>query len=103
MFFRRRTPPEQEGPQRGRGGGRVRAKPTRKGLRRRRMGAGEALFLGLLTGIVVVVFEHYFAHLAWVPSLLVGVAITISSTAFNIWMENRRRRKDPEPRRPRRR
>jgi hypothetical protein len=102
-FFRRGEREEQPAvPARGPGGGRLRPRPQRRALRRRRLGPGDYALMGVIGFVLAFAVTRlpFFGYSIGV-SLLEGLAVAAASIAWMYWRESRKPRTEP-PRKKRR-
>ncbi len=99
MFWRRRgveVDEESEEPARaprGPGGGRIRKRPTRRRLRQP-MGAGELLTYAVIVFVLAFLVERFLLGQPWVAALISAAFAGVLVSAWQVFFENRKRRRD---------
>ncbi|HZQ37178.1 MAG TPA: hypothetical protein VFD32_14705 [Dehalococcoidia bacterium] len=83
MFKRRRV--EDDGPQRGPGGGRVRRRPLRKERRRRQQSLADTLFVSTLFAIIVFFVELFGFKAPLAICVFEAIVVLIGGTFISIY------------------
>lgn len=99
MFKRRRV--EDEGPQRGPGGGRVRRRPLRKERRRRKQTIADSIFVSAIFAVIVFFVERYAFKAPWGICAFEAVVVMVGGVLVSVYTRRWFGRRD-DPQKPKR-